>query len=147
MWCCWPEKASSPPQPPGLVILAYWAEENFPRADLDSSLWKIISTFEIKFVTASMGICFHLEKSQRKHPRMKQREEYRDVLIIETESSHVIWLTSQTSSQESVHTLSRWKMVPMDTPGTTASVECDPLQTKVSFKQKEWQHRTRIWRS
>ena len=88
-----------------------------------------------------LGICFHLEKSRRKHRRMKQREEYRDVLIGETESSHVIWLTSQTSSQECPH------VVPLKDGPIYGHSKHHSHRTKASFKQMEWQHRTRIWRS
>jgi hypothetical protein len=110
----------------------------FPEQTWIPHSWRSLVRLRWNSWQLCLGICFHLEKSQRKHRRMKQREEYRDVLIGETESSHVIWLTSQTSSQESVHMLSRWKMVPFtSTPSTTATMwSATPIKPKQALNRR-----------
>jgi hypothetical protein len=121
----------------------------FPEQTWIPHSWRSLVRLRWNSWQLCLGICFHLEKSQRKHRRMKQREEYRDVLIGETESSHVIWLTSQTSSQRECPHVVPLKDGPIYEYSKHHShdAERDPHQTKASFKQKEWQHRTRIRRS
>lgn len=128
---------------------ASWADENLPRADLDSSLWKIISTFEMKFLTA---MSWDMLPSWKVSKEASEDETKRRIQRCPNwwNREFTCYLTHLTNLQprECPH-VAPLKDGPIYEYSKHHShdVERDPHQTKASFKQKEWQHRTRIRRS